>query len=331
MGPKVSWLCMGLRGIEDGLPIHRYGRGLCFMCGVPLTASNQSSEHVFPRWLQNRYELWDRKLMLFNRTTIKYSELKIASCRDCNGSVLAPIESAVAEAVAKGYEAFAALDEITLFHWITKIHYGINFKSSQLSANRSQQEGTAILSDDQIRYFRHLHLFLQSARFPLYFENFTPWSIFCFAVDPSDHPAKNFLYRDHLPSNVVSLRMGEVGVVACLLDNGVLHEKWSATMAAIAGAGVKDFQFLEISARLAYESTLIADERRYTIVAHRDGLEAHVLRDPTTVSFLKWNNREYAEYLAEYWERDIEWLSGPKGIRSSLLELLPFRSTEDGK
>jgi hypothetical protein len=31
---------------------------------------------------------------------------------------------------------------------------------------------------------------------------------------------------------------------------------------------VSDFQFLEISARIAYESSLIADERRYTIVAH---------------------------------------------------------------
>ncbi len=293
------------------------------MCGVPLTASNQSSEHVFPRWLQNRYDLWDRKLMLFNRTAIRYGELKIASCRDCNGSVLAPIESAVAESAATGYEAFAALDEITLFLWITKIHYGINFKETQLSADRSQRDAAAILSDDQIHYFKHLHLFLQSARFPLYFGNFTPWSIFRFRLHPSDSPERNFLYRDHLPSNVVSIRMGEMGVVACLLDNGELDRKWGATLARVARAGVKDFQFLEISARIAYESTLIADERRYTIVAHRDGLEAHVLRDHTPVSFSGWVNRDYAQYLAEYWGRDIEWLFGPMGIRSSLQGLLP--------
>jgi hypothetical protein len=316
---------MGLQGLEDGLPIHQYGRGLCFMCGVGLGKSVKSSEHVFPRWLQGRYNLWNRKLMLFNRTTMRYSEIKIGSCRECNGAVLGPIESAVADAVMSGYEAFAALDEITVFHWMTKIHYGINFKESQLSGNRRDLDAAAIISDDQIRYFKHLHMFLQSARFPMYFENFTPWSIFCFRVQPSDTHHKDFLYRDHLPSNVVSLRMGEIGLVACLLDNGELRRKWGATLAPVARAGIKDFQFLEISARLAYESTLIKDERRYTIFARRDGFEAHVFRDPITVSFSEWKDGDFAQYLAEYWGRDVDWLFGPKGIRSSLQGLLPSK------
>ncbi len=154
--------------------------------------------------------------------------------------------------------------------------------------------------------------------FPCILRTSHHWSIFYFRLHPSDHLAKNFLYRDHLPSNVVSIRMGEVGVVACLLDNGELRRKWGAALAPIERAGIRDFQFLEMSARLAYESTLVADERRYTIIAHRDGLQAHVFRDPTAVSYLPWDNREYATYLAEYWDREIDWLIGPKGIRSSL-------------
>lgn len=313
---------MDLPGEVPGLPAHRYGRDVCFMCGAALTVSMETAEHVFPRWLQRRYDLWNRKLMLFNSTTIRYRELKINSCLDCNGTVLGPIETALSQATAAGPEALARLDERTLFHWLTKIHYGINFKERQLSADRQDRAGTEILSDDQIRYFRHLHLFLQSARFPVVFENFTPWSIFRFAVDASDHPVKNFLYRDHLPSNVVSIRMGDIGIVASLLDNSVLRQKWGPTMDRIARQPIKDYQFLELSARLAYESTLILDERKYTILVSQAGLGVRVYRDPTTVSVRGWDDKAYAQYLSEYWERDVGWLYGPKGIRSSLQILL---------
>ncbi len=51
-----------------------YGRRACFLCGR-LLFDDFSEEHVFPRWLQKRFHLWNRSLQLTNRTRIRYRQL----------------------------------------------------------------------------------------------------------------------------------------------------------------------------------------------------------------------------------------------------------------
>ncbi|MFW9880988.1 MAG: hypothetical protein ACFFG0_48620 [Candidatus Thorarchaeota archaeon] len=43
----------------------------CFLCGRRLGDAD-SREHIFPRWLLRRFNLWDSELVLLNRTKIKY-------------------------------------------------------------------------------------------------------------------------------------------------------------------------------------------------------------------------------------------------------------------
>ena len=56
----------------------------CFLCGEILTDENSTEEHIYPKWLQNKFDLWDKQLILLNGTGINYRNLKIPCCKRCN-------------------------------------------------------------------------------------------------------------------------------------------------------------------------------------------------------------------------------------------------------
>lgn len=35
----------------------------CFLCGEILTDENSTEEHIYPKWLQNKFDLWDKQLL----------------------------------------------------------------------------------------------------------------------------------------------------------------------------------------------------------------------------------------------------------------------------
>src|SRR5690242_11096441 len=102
----------------------RFGSDVCFLCGATLDVKRDSDEHVIPKWIQERYQLWDQKLHLLNVTTIPYRQLKIPCCSVCNSERLSRIEAQVQRACDAGREAVQSLSPLTLFLWAGKILYG---------------------------------------------------------------------------------------------------------------------------------------------------------------------------------------------------------------
>lgn len=45
-------------------------RGRCFLCGERFPFDQIMREHAFPRWLQRKFDIWNRQLTLVNGTTI---------------------------------------------------------------------------------------------------------------------------------------------------------------------------------------------------------------------------------------------------------------------
>ena len=78
----------------------------CFLCGELLTDDNRSKEHVYPKWLQNKFNLWNASLILLNNTPIRYKDLTIPCCKRCNGIMSNKIEKPVQHLVDGGYDAF---------------------------------------------------------------------------------------------------------------------------------------------------------------------------------------------------------------------------------
>ena len=149
----------------------------CFLCGKLLRDAH-SREHIFPRWLLRRYNLWDTELVLLNKTKIKYRQLTIPCCTKCNNNYLGRNEEIIEESLDKGYNQFIKLDELIVYQWVLKILYGLLFKELSLKLELHDPNSEPILNPEFLEKFGSLHLFLQSVRFKFNFNDFVPWSIF---------------------------------------------------------------------------------------------------------------------------------------------------------
>jgi len=279
----------------------------CFLCGHSLTGK-KGIEHIFPKWLQNRYSLWNQEIHLLNRSTIPYRKLTIPCCHTCNSVYLSSLENTIQLYHEKGFPEFVKLDRIKIFQWIAKIFYGLLFKELSLLTDRSDLNYGTITSPDLLQELRTLHTFLQSIRMPFESVNFHPWSIFL--VETHTYGDKrDFDYHDEIFILTFSIRLGEIGIIACLEDNGAQEELFSNYFDKFKGIKLHPTQFDELVAKVTYKAALMNRVPKYIMqLPKEEGQKVTVIASPlqglsSKPIFDDWNQRDYAAYLAFQWNK----------------------------
>lgn len=118
----------------------------CFLCAKKLNEKNRTLEHVFPKWLQHRHDLWNQKLILPNTTGIPYRLITIPCCKKCNGGYLSKLEKQIKAAFESGYDAVSALPKIRLYQWLQLFSYKLLYKDISLLADRRNPDLGTIFS-----------------------------------------------------------------------------------------------------------------------------------------------------------------------------------------
>lgn len=232
----------------------------CFLCGEE--AEEITSEHVFPKWLQQRYNLWNAKLDLLNGTNIPYRSLKVPCCGFCNSGSLARMEGDMAPAVQAGYSACAELDSRLWYLWLGKIFFGILRKEVSLLHDRSRPDSGPILPPEAIEFFSNLHMFLQGIRAWHEFGDQPPYSVLvCNLHDLG--PRRNFCFADNLHYLTAAIRMGEVGVIVAFEDVGINAASFGRYVAKVAGRKLHPIQFNELYAKVTYQTHLMESSVKY--------------------------------------------------------------------
>ncbi len=169
----------------------------CILCRNVPPEGESTLEHVFPKWLQHRFKLWNATLTLLNGTGIPYRYLTVTACRKCNSEYLSPIEDAVSAAVAAGYDAVRRLSHLLLTQWLSKIFLGILLKECSLRIVRSKPDAGFIFTSDEMEQYNLLSYWLNTCRWRVS-DGPSPSSIIvCRAKVPPD--VKNqFDFRDSL-------------------------------------------------------------------------------------------------------------------------------------
>lgn len=226
----------------------------CFLCGDILSEGNYSKEHVFPKWLLRRFEIFNHSLALLNGTrVVPYRSLTIPCCKRCNNEILSKIEAKIKNAVEKGTKGLKSTDW-KLYIWIAKLFYGLLYKAHLIPATKGQPEGDTILPKIALDSYKLIHAFLQASRKKVVLIRPTfPGSTFVFNVQVPKEVRYQFDYRDFINSLCVSVRMGRVGIVGCLQDSSIIlneNEKW---LAKFQKMNLHPLQFLEISAGYSIE------------------------------------------------------------------------------
>lgn len=232
------------------------GEGLCFMCGTTLNEANRSDEHVFPRWLQRKHELYNQRIYLLNNTTIPYRQLTIPCCRRCNNEYLRSIETGVKAAFSGGVTAVRDMDQRTLFLWLAKLSYGLIYREHFLPIDRTAAVRTPITPGEWIEEFRVHHLLLQAARSQVEWSDF-PASIRVFETKTCGNPRQEFDYTDQLPGPFLAIRSGSVGIIATLQDwRASFTVEWQEYEEASRLQSLAPLQFRELIAHGFYQTRL---------------------------------------------------------------------------
>lgn len=108
-------------------------------------------EHVVPKWLQRRFDLWNQSLVLPNGTSLPYRQVTVPVKREHNASFGA-IESRISEGKFVPDE---------LYLWALKIHIGLLYRDARLRARQFDPSSNTILSlgdfSSEVLFFRQVY------------------------------------------------------------------------------------------------------------------------------------------------------------------------------
>jgi len=305
----------------------RVGRTVCFLCGRRLRRGSRSTEHVFPKWLQRRFNLWDQKLTLLNGSDIQYRKLTIPCCRTCNSAVLAPIEKAVERATARGPSAVRSLSKRTLYLWLAKILYGILYKEGLLRTDQRNPKAGRLVRRTTLRGLEMHHRFLQGSRVPMRFLGFFPASIFVFRLQKPANRKFQFNFRDSPVALALAFQLGSVGIVGALQDGGAQETGFADYLNRYQRFALHPLQFLELVAHVFYKAALFNRTPKYLTMEGSKALQ--VIQLPlqgfsARPVYDEWSQEMYARILSFHTGLPLErvyappdrvatWLNGPDG------------------
>lgn len=238
---------------------HPYQPDVCFICATKLTDANRTTEHVIPKWLQERFDLWRDELVLLNKTSIRYEQLKIPCCFECNNKRLSPLENRVASAITEGFDSVVRIPRFELFRWIAKIYLGILCKELSLQVDRRNRDLGTILTPDFVRRYAILHFWLQlelCASDPSH----CPGSLWVFRCQVPENVDEQFDLMDDALNGVIAIRMGSVAIIADFLENGVHQELNAERTLELSKIALHPLQFTELVAYIVYEAKLLCQQ-----------------------------------------------------------------------
>lgn len=269
----------------------------CFLCGALLTKENQTREHVYPKWLQHKFNLWDECLVLLNQTLIQYKDLTIPCCKICNGIMSAKIEKPLQKSVDGGYDEFIKCDRNRIFQWLNKIAYGILFKETSLKLDRKNPNSDSIYSAKELKEHKMQYLFLKSIISDTHYHK-NPFSILIFKIKNNE---KRYWAWENPFLHTFCIQMNDIGIISCLMDNGFNEEFFMSCEKEreLLNQHIHPVQFLEICSRFVYKVSLLYKKPFYITHCNEDGSPADIISfDIQGNAFEAWSQEEYSKVFS---------------------------------
>lgn len=277
--------------------------GHCFLCGT--TIQQASAEHVIPKWLLRRHDLWNERLTLLNGSTLPYKQLTIPCCPPCNNEHLSTLERTVADAFSSGYEAVYQLPPVVLFQWAAKIFFGILYREKSLLLDRKNPAAGVIAPRGLLENLSNLHGMLQTIRRPTRFVGEPFFSVL--VADLHESPDEDAFDLIDSSMMVLAVRSGPVGVIIALQDQGVTAATYGRLLEDIRSERLHPLQFEELVARTVSQLSLKDGVPRF-MWSMEKGSPDLTLRSLPTGFFM---NEEDPERLAYF----LHWIWRRRGMK----------------
>ncbi|MDN5114174.1 hypothetical protein AB0W31_07510 [Aliarcobacter butzleri] len=242
----------------------------CFICGIKKNDTDFNDEHVIPRWILKRYQLFEKKISLANGKQIKYGNYKIPCCKKCNSFLGEEIENKIAEGFGKNIEdsiKFFNKNRKLVFTWISLLYIKTHLKDKAFKfdflSNRK-------ISDDyNWDELHHIHCIARSIYTNIFIEESVYGSMFIFPC--SDFiDGEKYDYIDLYGTGTVLLRLGDFFIICVINDSKLVTKLMENKTKRITGK-LNFLQIRELYSRITYEFLRIIDRPKYyTAVKFKD-------------------------------------------------------------
>ena len=302
----------------------------CFLCGTDITIEQRTP--VFATWLQEKYNLQHKELLLLDKSVSTFSQLTIPCCDHCHTQHIIPLEQDIAQAAEQGIAGLQALDEKRLFQWIGKMYYGTLITELIREADPLIMPEHAVSEDPKmLGKFREFFKVLQSLRVPMVFSDFIPCSLFLLEVSPTEDELP-FEYQDELTTMAFSIKLGPVVIVCKLLDNGIIRKALGRLYRLTQGQQLHPVQVAEFKARVfyaAYIFNVVPEYFERPLKPEDEHITFDtIIDDVTNEVFNPWEMTAYAHMLEEMLK---PWSIREKNILANPQQPLSFLTNEQAE
>ncbi|CAH2213877.1 HNH endonuclease [Tepidibacter aestuarii] len=265
----------------------------CFLCGLPLDENNGTSEHVFPKWLQRKHNLWNQFLTLPNNSKIQYRQLVVPCCKKCNNEYLSEIENQIKNAFNLGLEEVRNLDSRIIYKWIMKIFYCLMYKDLSLQIDRGSKEKGNILTPEMLSKYRFMFDCMQSIRMSVEIdERYSSLFIFDIHKDIRKDASLDFFYVDDILHSQIVIQSDNVGIICCIGDNKVIEERLKKYFEPFYEMKLHPVQFRQLITDVFYHRLLLKNSSNSIMMPNEI-----ILMPSFFNSFDEYNVKEYAKCL----------------------------------
>src|SRR3569623_1224864 len=263
---------MSLRMIADVLKARDISTH-CPLCGRAFSRLSSDEEHIFPKWLLHKHDLWNRRLNIPNFIGKPYKSVKIQVCTRCNGKRFGAVETRLAPLFASS-DSLASIRDVeddVLAIWLGKIFWLLIRKSHSVVDFRTRDSSNPdrIIPADLLPGTLFLGMFERTFAtgkgmvscfsadppIPELFYH-APYSLYRFKIDTRDNRFESFDFFDNPLTLGLGFRSGNLGVV-CLFDGG-LHKRFRQPWYKfLLREALHPQQFAETTARMIYDQTVL--------------------------------------------------------------------------
>ena len=273
----------------------------CFLSGEKLN-DPQHKTPVFSDWLMQAHGLHEKPFKLLDESIKTYGDLNLP-CSPKVAQLLDQLDREIETAFEGGIEDVRALDSLRLFQWVGKSVYGLVYNEIALGMVQQQRIGEAMNFSQVLAHkFKNLHVMLQSLLHSMEFDGGHPFSIELFEVD---HETPVFQYRDEINTLVFSMRLGEVGVIACLQDNGTNARYHREIIEKVQCQRLHPIQFEELCGRFFYSAYLFNRLPEYLVMETPEKIFVEPMdlnMNETKPIFDYWQVKTYGQVLENFWK-----------------------------
>tara|TARA_R110001583_G_scaffold104770_1_gene252185 strand:+ start:621 stop:1721 length:1101 start_codon:yes stop_codon:yes gene_type:complete len=230
---------------------------ICFQCAENLNDENISKEHIIPKWILRKFDLFNHSVTLPNGTPYKYKDYVTPCCKNCNGFLSRELEAPLSKTLGNGYDYFKEhIDESLLhrvFFWLATIFTKTHIKDQSLRMTLDRRGGASTIAESMQHdweSFHHTYTMNRALYTNAGYSSYCIGSIFVTRVD-SVGAKKKFDYYDLSYAQTAGILIGDIGIIVVFGDAGAVWQELYEPLLSKLSDSVTSIQLRELIARFA--------------------------------------------------------------------------------